>query len=75
MDEKILNICKKINSGISYDSQGLIENGFIDSFGFISLVALLEEEFATDLDLEQWGLECFENVGTIVEMIKAQIKE
>lgn len=74
MEEKILEICKMVNSEIDYDSQGLIENGVIDSFGFISLIALLEEEFMVELDLEKWGIECFNSVATIVEMMKTQIK-
>ena len=75
MKEKILKICKMVNSEIDYNSQGLIEKGVIDSFGFISLIALLEEEFMVELDLEQWGVECFNSVDTIVEMMKTQIKE
>lgn len=75
MEDRIVKICQMVNPEINYNTQGIIEKGMIDSFGFISLTALLEEEFMIDLDLEQWGIESFNSVSTIVEMMKAQIKE
>lgn len=75
MEDRIVKICQMVNPEINYNTQGIIEKGMIDSFGFISLTALLEEEFMIDLDLEQWGIESFNSVSTIVEMMKAQIEE
>lgn len=48
--EKLLTILKNINSAIDYNTETrLIDDGRLDSFSILSLVAELEDEFVIEI--------------------------
>lgn len=47
----------------------LIESGLLDSLALVTLIAAVEQEFACELPLEDFDIECFRSVEQIVEFL------
>ncbi len=55
------------------DSTSLIDFGVIDSLGIMKLLAFFEKEFSITIDGDELTPDNFENVETIVRMVKSKI--
>ena len=70
MEEKIWQLLREINEDIPQKYEiGLIEEGYIDSFAIVNLVASLEEEFNIELEAEDIIPENFYNIQSIAVMV------
>ncbi len=70
MEEKIWQLLREINEDIPQNYEiGLIEEGYIDSFAIVNLVASLEEEFNIELEAEDIIPENFYNIQSIAVMV------
>jgi acyl carrier protein len=54
------------------DNEQLVESGFIDSLGLISLLSFLEEEFSIQIPSEDLIPENFATVSTITALVEYQ---
>ncbi|MCR5502876.1 MAG: acyl carrier protein [Lachnospiraceae bacterium] len=71
MEEKIIAILNGIDPAIeSYDGSNMLEDGTIDSFEVIDIVAALEEEFGTEIDAALVIAENFANKEAIIKMMR-----
>ena len=71
MEEKILSIIEEINPEVlTYSGDTMMEDGTIDSFVVIDIVAALEEEFGIEIDASYVVAENFANKDTIIKMMK-----
>jgi len=52
------------------ESQGLFEEGIIDSFGFVVLLAFIEKEFGIYFDRSEIMMENFSSIDSIVNSIE-----
>ncbi len=62
----------KLNIRVDDPATDLFETGLLDSLAFVELVAALEEEFDTQIDLMEVDLEDFQTLGAIVGFIAAK---
>ncbi|MCR4788384.1 MAG: acyl carrier protein [Lachnospiraceae bacterium] len=70
MEEKILKIIEEINPDIlKYEGNTMMEDGTVDSFEVIDIVAALEEEFDIEIDASLVVAENFANKDAIVKMM------
>ena len=51
----------------------LIEEGFLDSLGIMSMVGFLEEQFAIHIDAEEVTIENFETLDSICELVAGKL--
>lgn len=73
MEEKIWQLLREINEDIPQNYEiGLIEEGYIDSFAIVNLVASLEEEFNIELEAEDIIPENFYNIQSIAAMVNSR---
>lgn len=73
MEEKIWQLLREINEDIPQNYEiGLIEEGYIDSFAIVNLVASLEEEFNIELEAEDIIPENFYNIQSIAVMVNSR---
>jgi acyl carrier protein len=56
-------------AGDIQESDPLIENGIIDSFGIMALLGFLEEKFAVQIESDELMPENFESIATIAELV------
>ena len=76
MEDKIIDIivevCQEetIRDNLDVD---LIENDFLDSLGFITLMARLEEEFDIEIQPTQIEPQTWRHVNSIIELVKKNI--
>ena len=71
MEEKILKIIEEVNPDVlSYTGDNMMEDGTIDSFEVIDIVAALEEEFGIEIDASLVVAENFANKETIIKMMQ-----
>lgn len=77
MKEKIMEILQEINEEIASASEdvNLIEEGLIDSFDIVTLIAELEEAFNVEIDGEAITEENFSSVNQIEKIICASKKQ
>ena len=76
MRERVLVLLNDVNEEIcNYQGKQLFEDGIIDSFDIMQIVASLEEEFEIELDAENIIIENFATVESIVNMLEACLKE
>lgn len=76
MEDKIRKILKEIKEEIlNYSGKNMLEEGVIDSFDVMEIVAALEEEFEIEIDSDLIISENFATVDTIIEMMKKSMKE
>lgn len=70
MKEKILSFLTEIRPEFDFaDSNNFIEDGMLDSFDIVSLVASLDEEFGISIDGTEILPENFSNVEGIINLL------
>lgn len=71
MEEKILEILGEISEElVTYTGPNMVEDGVIDSFDLIDLIAQLEEEFHMEIDPEYITEQNFGNKDRIIALLK-----
>ncbi len=71
MKEKILEILNNIRPEVDFkNSDNFIDDGFLDSFDMVSLVSNIEKKFNISIAGEDIIPENFENIPSIISMIK-----
>lgn len=71
MEEKIMEILMDVDEAIKdYTGDNLYEDGLLDSFAVIGLVAELEEAFGVEIDAEDVIEENFKTVSDIINLMK-----
>lgn len=71
MEQIIKKLLCSINEDIAnYKGDSLYEDGYIDSFQVIQLVAKLEEEFDIEIDPEKVIIDNFDSVAKIVSLVE-----
>ena len=67
---KLINILTEIDDSIEWEKEnGLIDDGLLDSFGVISLISELEDEFAINIEAADMVPENFNSVEEMYKMI------
>ena len=67
---KLINILTEIDDSIEWEKEnGLIDDGLLDSFGVISLISELEDEFAINIEAADMVPENFNSVKAMYKMI------
>lgn len=67
---KLINILTEIDDSIEWEKEnGLIDDGLLDSFGVISLISELEDEFAINIEAADMVPENFHSVEAMYKMI------
>lgn len=75
MEEKIYAILKDIRPEFDFkDSDNFVEDGFLDSYDVMTLVAEIEQQFDVIVDGMDVMPENFETVATICELIRQSKK-
>lgn len=68
--KKLINILTEIDDSIEWEKEnGLIDDGLLDSFGVISLISELEDEFAINIEAADMVPENFNSVEAMYKMI------
>ena len=76
MDEKILKVLEEINEEIvSYNGSNMFEDGIIDSFQVMDLVADLEDELDIEIDAKYVVEENFKTKEDIINLISMIMEE
>ena len=69
--ETILQILKKIKPIVNFEEvNGILDNGYLDSMEFMSLISELEQSFNVEISADEITAENFDTIETIVEMIE-----
>ena len=69
--QKILKVLNSIRPGVDWESAAaIVDDGLIDSFDMISLVAELDSEFGVRIGLEHLEPENFNSLDAIVALLK-----
>lgn len=64
---KLINILTEIDDSIEWEKENrLIDDGLLDSFGVISLISELEDEFAINIEAADMVPENFNSVEAMV---------
>lgn len=67
---KLINILTEIDDSIEWEKEnGLIDDGLLDSFGVISLISELEDEFAINIEAADMVPENFNSAEAMYKMI------
>ncbi len=67
---KLINILTEIDDSIEWEKEnGLIDDGLLDSFGVISLISELEDEFAINIEAADMVPENFNSVEAMYKMV------
>lgn len=78
MEDKIIQILEEVtNEKISEDYKkiDLLEDGIIDSLGFVEFTGALEDEFGIEIQLTQVPLDTWRSIEKIVELVKEELKK
>ncbi|MCR4781299.1 MAG: acyl carrier protein [Lachnospiraceae bacterium] len=68
--EKLLEILNDIDDSIDFENEtALIDDHLLDSFGIISLVGELEEEYDISIDASEMTPENFNSAEAILKMV------
>lgn len=71
MEEKLMEILGDINEEIlTYEGTNMMADGIIDSFGLISIISQLEDEFDLEINAEDVTVENFANKECIIGLLK-----
>ena len=69
--EKLLEILEGIDDSIDFENEtALIDDHLLDSFGIISLVGELEEEYDISIDASEMAPENFNSAEAILAMVE-----
>lgn len=70
MRDEVIEILAMINPAIDVEDEDLNIAEDLDSMDIIALIAELEDKFDIEITMEEKTEENFQNVDTLVEMIK-----
>ena len=71
MREQILNLCAEILPQIDFEaSDGLVDDGILDSLSIVTLVSELSLEFGITFDMNELEPENLNSIDAIVETVK-----
>lgn len=74
--EKILEILKSIRSDIDFEKETkLIDDGILDSFDIVSIVAELCEEYDVTITIDQLEPENFNSAAAMLELVNSILDE
>lgn len=74
--EKILEILKSIRSDIDFENETLlIDNGILDSFDIVSIVAELCEEYDITITADQLEPENFNSAEAMLNLVNSILDE
>jgi len=74
--EKILEILKSIRSDIDFENETLlIDNGILDSFDIVSIVAELCEEYDITITADQLEPENFNSAAAMLNLVNSILDE
>lgn len=74
--EKILEILKSIRSDIDFENETLlIDNGILDSFDIVSIVAELCEEYDVTITADQLEPENFNSAAAMLNLVNSILDE
>lgn len=74
--EKLIEILKSIRSDIDYEKEDrLIDDGLLDSFDVISIIAEINSEFDIEITAEQISPENFNSISALYELIEKTKQE
>ena len=68
--DKLLEILEDLNPDVDYKSKKLIDDGIIDSFDVISLVADIDDEFGVSISADELVPENFNSIEAIWQLIE-----
>lgn len=69
--EKLLEILEKIKPGVDFKTtENLIEDGVLDSFDIVTLVAQISDEFDVEISVKDIIPENFYSAETIYKLIE-----
>ena len=69
--EKIIKVLQSIRAGVDWETaEAIVDDGLIDSFDMISLVAELDSEFGVRIGLEHLEPENFNSLSAIAALLK-----
>ena len=75
MESEIMEILMELKPGEDYTgSKTFVDDELLDSFDIISLVSMLEEKYGIEVDGLDIVPEYFQNIGTIIELVKKSKK-
>lgn len=74
MEEKVVEILNEVCEEIlTYTGTNMMADGIIDSFGLISIIGYLEDEFDIEIDAQDVTVENFANKDSVVAYIKRML--
>jgi acyl carrier protein len=59
---------------IGHDDASFLDNGVLDSLGFVALVVTIEDRFGIRIDRKNLNRENFDSVNKILEYVLARVK-
>ena len=75
MEERVKKVLNEINEEIcKYQGNQLWEDGIIDSFDVMGIVAGLEEEFGIEVDAEYVIVENFSNADSVMVLMASLLE-
>ena len=71
MKEKVLAILSKSHPEFDFTEEGIdfIEQGMLDSFDIVSIIASIEDEFAVEIPVDSMVAENFESAAAIMNLV------
>lgn len=76
MEEKIFNILEEhCEEALEYDGSSMMEDGIIDSFTIIAIVADLEDLFDIEIDARYIIADNFRNKDAIITLVRKVLEE
>ena len=74
--ERILEILKSIRSDIDFEKETkLIDDGILDSFDIVSIVAELCEEYDVTITIDQLEPENFNSAAAMLDLVNSILDE
>lgn len=69
--ETLMNILMELDDGVEWENENaLIDDRILDSFGMLTLISDLEEEFNIEIDASEMTPANFNSVDAMWKMIK-----
>ena len=69
--QKVIEVLRSIRPGVDWETAtGIVDDGLLDSFDMISLVAELDSEFGVRIGLEHLEPENFNSLDAIVALLR-----
>ncbi len=72
MEDRVLEILQSVRDDVDFaDETALIDDGILDSFDIISIVAELNDEFDIEITADELEPENFNTLDAIVELVSS----